>query len=52
MVVKDPIDDDVEWVRCDRPDCDLEIVRPGKTQCSGDYDGGCGGPLEPTWCQP
>lgn len=31
-----------EWERCLRPDCDLEIVRPGKTQCSGEGDGiGC-----------
>ena len=23
------------WTRCDRPDCDLEVVRPGKAQCHG-----------------
>ena len=23
-----------EWVKCNRPDCDLQVVRPGKVQCS------------------
>lgn len=23
-----------EWVKCDRPNCDLQVVRPGKVQCS------------------
>lgn len=22
------------WAKCDRPDCDLYVVRPGKVQCS------------------
>jgi hypothetical protein len=22
-----------EWVKCDRKDCGLEVVRPGKVQC-------------------
>ena len=27
---------------CHRSDCDLQVVRPGKEQCCGDYDGfGC-----------
>lgn len=39
---------DQEWVRCDREDpaCDLEVVRPGKVQCSGE----CGRSYEPTMC--
>lgn len=28
------------WELCDRPNCGLEIVRPGKTQCWCDYKGG------------
>lgn len=27
------------WPRCKRPDCDLEVVRPGKVQCS--HEPGC-----------
>jgi hypothetical protein len=27
-----------EWVKCARSDCDLQVVRPGKVQCSGEYD--------------
>lgn len=27
-----------EWSRCDRADCGLEIVRPGKVQCRCDGD--------------
>lgn len=26
------------WLLCGREDCDLDIVRPGKVQCRGDYD--------------
>lgn len=29
-----------EAVKCWRPDCDLQVVRPGKFQCSGE-PGGC-----------
>ena len=39
------------WERCMRPDCDLDVVRPGKVQCSGDTDAiGCprGTPDTPT----
>lgn len=32
-----------EWLKCDRNDCDLHVVRPGKAQCVGDHDEwGCG----------
>ena len=34
-VIVDPITGE-EWDLCDRPDCDLEIVRPGKVQCRCD----------------
>lgn len=35
-------------VMCDREDCDLQVVRPGKFQCRGEYDeiGCCWGPEE------
>lgn len=33
-VVVDPITGE-EWDLCERADCDLEIVRPGKVQCTG-----------------
>ena len=23
-----------EWLKCSKPDCDLQVVRPGKVQCS------------------
>lgn len=23
------------WDKCERPDCDLQVVRPGKVQCNG-----------------
>ena len=36
-VVVDPITGE-EWDLCDRSDCDLEIVRPGKVQCRCDDD--------------
>ena len=56
QVVQEDFGDDSpirEWVRCDRTDCDLEVVRPGKVQCVGDYDErGCGQPFEPTVCEP
>ena len=26
------------WVKCERPDCGLEIVRPGKVQCYCDNE--------------
>lgn len=26
------------WRLCSRDDCDLQVVRPGKVQCRGDYD--------------
>lgn len=30
------------WNKCLRLDCSLQIVRPGKVQCDGDYDNvGC-----------
>lgn len=30
------------WEKCLRQDCSLQIVRPGKVQCDGEYDGiGC-----------
>lgn len=30
------------WNKCLRRDCSLQIVRPGKVQCDGEYDGiGC-----------
>ena len=30
------------WSKCLRRDCDLQVVRPGKAQCNGDWDGiGC-----------
>lgn len=43
-----------EWVRCDRedPPCDLEVVRPGKVQCSGEYNKPCGQGIEPEICEP
>lgn len=31
-------DCDGEWLGCVRRDCDLELTRPGKVQCSGDTD--------------
>lgn len=31
-----------EWEKCSRIDCDLQVVRPGKVQCRGEYDSlGC-----------
>lgn len=24
-----------QWLKCDRDDCDLKVVRPGKVQCHG-----------------
>jgi len=31
-----------EVMMCARIDCDLEVVRPGKVQCRGEYDSlGC-----------
>lgn len=24
-----------EWMTCNAEDCDLQVVRPGKVQCSG-----------------
>ena len=27
-----------EWEKCLRRDCDLQVVRPGKVQCNGEYD--------------
>lgn len=29
------------WQRCNRPDCDLHVVRPGKVQCSYERDDAC-----------
>lgn len=31
-------DADGDWECCARRDCDLELVRPGKVQCSGETD--------------
>ena len=39
-VVVDPITGD-EWDLCERPDCDLEIVRPGKVQCRCEDEDAC-----------
>lgn len=46
---KDPVMDEIiedgfgsRWRKCLRHDCSLHVVRPGKVQCEGDYDGiGC-----------
>lgn len=27
-----------EWVTCDKKDCGLHVVRPGKVQCSCDFE--------------
>jgi hypothetical protein len=29
-----------EWILCDRKDCGLHVVRPGKVQCWCDDEGG------------
>lgn len=30
------------WQKCVRSDgCDLQVVRPGKVQCRGEFDAGC-----------
>lgn len=33
------------WERC-KPDCKLQVVRPGKVQCECDFDCPCGGHIE------
>jgi len=38
-----------EWELCARPDCGLEIVRPGKVQCWCD---GAGEPLDEDEVEP
>lgn len=30
------------WLVCNKPYCDLQVVRPGKVQCNGQFRGGCG----------
>lgn len=38
------IDDDFGsvWRLCERADCDLQVVRPGKVQCRGEWEpNGC-----------
>jgi hypothetical protein len=36
------------WRRCARKDCDLQVVRPGKVQCSCEGAQGLGPSGEPT----
>lgn len=33
------------WVMCDREDCDLHVVRPGKAQCKCEFECPCGGEI-------
>jgi hypothetical protein len=28
--------------KCSRPDCDAQVVRPGKSQCRGEWTDECG----------
>ena len=39
-IIEDGLGD--SWNKCLRRDCSLHVVRPGRVQCEGDYDGiGC-----------
>ena len=33
------------WAKCDKPDCGLQVVRPGKVQCHCDSLCSCGGEI-------
>lgn len=34
-----------EWLRCERSDCDLSVVRPGRVQCKCEFECPCGGQI-------